>query len=89
MVMKEMLNRGYTPDSEWFNPAYRGKHCEPYVYPRVEIHTTSEYKSFMLPCGATAPREFLYPEHDDKYLKECLDNLKGKGVYIDEQLCRG
>lgn len=23
-----------------------------------------------------------YPEHDEKYLVECLDNLAGKGIYI-------
>ena len=25
----------------------------------------------------------IFPEHDAKYLQECLDNLKAKGIYID------
>ena len=25
----------------------------------------------------------IYPEHDDKYLKECLENLSDKGIYIE------
>ena len=24
----------------------------------------------------------VYPKHDDKYLQECLDNLKRKGIEI-------
>lgn len=24
----------------------------------------------------------IYPEHDDKYMRECLDNLKAKGIII-------
>ena len=26
----------------------------------------------------------IFPEHDDKYLKECIDILREKGVEIDE-----
>lgn len=26
--------------------------------------------------------DLVYPEHDDAYLKECLENLKGKGIVI-------
>ena len=25
----------------------------------------------------------IYSEHNDNYLKECLDNLRGKGIIID------
>ncbi len=25
-------------------------------------------------------KKIVYPEHDDVYLKECLENLKGKGT---------
>ena len=24
----------------------------------------------------------IYPEHNDEYLQECIDNLKGKGIEI-------
>lgn len=26
----------------------------------------------------------IFPEHDEKYLKECIDILREKGVEIDE-----
>jgi uncharacterized protein (TIGR02328 family) len=26
--------------------------------------------------------EMIYPEHNDVYLQECLDNLKEKGIEI-------
>ena len=26
----------------------------------------------------------IYPEHNDEYLKECIDNLCGKGVDVSE-----
>jgi len=25
----------------------------------------------------------IYPEHNDEYLRECIENLKGKGVEIE------
>lgn len=28
--------------------------------------------------------KYDYPEHNDEYLKECLANLAGKGIIIDE-----
>lgn len=65
LVMEEMENRGYNVSSDWKNPYYRGKKCEPY----------SELKEI-------EPTDPIYPEHDGKYLQECLDNLKGKGIEI-------
>lgn len=82
-VMQEMLHRGYNPDAAWFNPAYRGKHCDPYVYPKIETYTTSEYQSFVSPCGERIVHKFVYPEHNDQYLKECLDNLERKGIHLE------
>lgn len=82
-VMQEMLNRGYHPDSAWFDSTYRGKNCEPYVYPKIEVHTTSEYQSFVHPCGERITHKFVYPEHNDQYIKECLDNLERKGIHIE------
>ena len=28
----------------------------------------------------------IYPEHNDEYLQECLDNLKGKGIDLCQVL---
>ena len=46
---------------------------------------TSSYRGKEL--GFSGPlisnKYFIYPEHDSKYLKECIDNLKGKGIIIN------
>ena len=73
LVMNEMKKRGYQPDEQWYIPAYRGKICE-----------------FEEPLGIN--KEFhsvnftIYPEHNNKYLQECLDNLKNKGIIIEMEV---
>jgi uncharacterized protein (TIGR02328 family) len=68
LIMREMRRRGYKVDKLWYNPLYRGKICDPYTYEDLTIE----------PHG-----ELIYKEHNDKYLKECLDNLKSKNIYLD------
>lgn len=68
-VMKEMRKRNYNPDTIWYEICYRGK--------RLDID-----KSIL----ALNPDERLllrYPEHDNIYLKECLENLEQKNVIIN------
>lgn len=66
MIIDEMKNRGYKPDSLWENPLYRGKKADAYQnLDKIDL---------------THP---VYPEHDDEYLKECLENLSDKGIYIE------
>ncbi len=67
LVMGEMERRGYRPDPVWKNPAHRGKRCSPY---RDEEMKVSE---------ETQP---LYPEHNDTYLAECLENLEEKNIQL-------
>jgi len=31
LVMHEMQRRGYRPNKKWFDPLYRGIHCDPYI----------------------------------------------------------
>lgn len=66
--MREMLKRGYIPNHEWGVAQYRGKNCESW---------TKGIK-WGIPTN-----DHVYLEHDDQYLQECLDNLAGKGIYID------
>lgn len=33
----------------------------------------------LVPCTVPDP---IYPEHDEAYLRECLENLKGKGIVL-------
>lgn len=72
-VFQEMTRRGYAPGKKWADPRYRGENC-----PRRETGTLwwgwEIYKSKGDP---------IYLEHNDEYLKECLDNLKKKGIEIN------
>ncbi|MEG0256380.1 MULTISPECIES: TIGR02328 family protein [Vagococcus] len=63
-VMNEMKNRGYKPNSVWENPLYRGLKCDSFV-------ALPEIKEIKMP---------IYPEHNDEYLTECLDNLLTKNI---------
>ena len=74
MVMLEMKKRGYKPDPIWENCNYRGKvlgeedfWCDP-----ASVNVLFKYSY-----------ENLYPEHNDSYLKECLDNLAEKGIILE------
>lgn len=70
LVMREMLERNYNPGEAWFNCSYRGKKCEPYK--------SSQIKRDYLKLRNKL--DIIYPEHDDNYLQECIDNLLKKGV---------
>ena len=75
-VMAEMRRRGYNPDSAWGNPLWRGTALgEDYWV---------DWKLIKMLNTAVAQQDMMiYPEHDDIYLQECLDNLAGKGILID------
>lgn len=68
-VMVEMSDRGYKVAEKWWQAPYRGKKCDP-----IEEKMSLEMSSL---CS------IVYPEHNAAYLKECLDNLEGKGIHID------
>ncbi|ASK62247.1 hypothetical protein CFK37_08775 [Virgibacillus phasianinus] len=65
-VMDEMKKRGYRNDPAWEDPTYRGKISD--------SHSNGS-------LGDTNV-EARYPEHDDNYLQECIDNLHKKGIDI-------
>ncbi|MHC4574949.1 MAG: TIGR02328 family protein [Planctomycetota bacterium] len=72
LIMHEMLKRGYKiKNPSWFFDNYRGKKIG-YVE-RNQIPNTHIF--WYYPLGA-------YPEHNHKYLQECLNNLKNKGIII-------
>ena len=66
-VMREMQRRGYRNDPLWEDPAYRGKSCLPFS----ELHSYGENEN----CP-------IYPEHDEIYLEECLENLARKDIFL-------
>lgn len=73
-VIKEMDRRGYNVGVVWMNPGYRGK-----ILGMVGNNPcVLQYKADRHKAG-----ELIYPEHNAKYLQECLDNLKAKGINIE------
>ena len=65
--MNELLKRKYKINMDWFLPTHTEKGKELY-------NKAFNYKYL---CNQD------YPEHNDTYLQECLDNLANKGIYID------
>lgn len=71
LVMQEMERRGYKVSKEWKDPLYRGKRCEPWLC--IEL-------------GKDKQEGIIYPEHDEDYLNECLNNLYNKGIDLKEAI---
>ncbi|MGG3798210.1 TIGR02328 family protein [Metabacillus fastidiosus] len=71
LIMQEMKRRGYKVTEEWLDPKYRGKKCTP-LKDDLNIDINWLYSK----------SETIYKEHNECYLKECLDNLKEKGIII-------
>ena len=70
-IMNEMNRRGYKVDELWRNPTYRGKKCS--AWDDTNIDALYEWISTL---------HTVYAEHDDAYMKECVDNLKGKNIEV-------
>lgn len=77
-IMMEMQERGYHPDLIWEDPAWRGnilQHDINWVDPTLLSNLWMDGNQM----GKT-----IYPEHNDAYLRECIDNLRGKGIDVSE-----
>jgi len=72
LVMDEMIKRGFNPDVCWYSRLYQGKNR-----PQLTLLEAGVY--VYMP---DADNLFIYPEHDDRYLLECLDNLAAKGAEL-------
>jgi uncharacterized protein (TIGR02328 family) len=77
LIIDEMQKRGYNPDKVWQKAAYRGKTLG------VQEDWCDYRKAVALALTVSNIGCMIYPEHNDAYLQECLDNLKGKGICID------
>ena len=69
LVMIEMEKRGYHVDPLWKMSYYRGKN----VGDDRSIFT----ERYII------ERTMIYPEHNQHYYKECIDNLESKGVHLN------
>ena len=78
LVMDEMERRGYHPDSIWRCANWRGNKIQEYTNWCDEALVQEFYAA-----GVVGGR--LYPEHNDEYLQECLENLASKGIIIEKE----
>ncbi|MDP4085474.1 MAG: TIGR02328 family protein [Bacillota bacterium] len=72
VVMNEMKNRGYQVAEEWLDPSYCGK-----ILGYINVSNENKVKVYEL-----YKKGHIYKEHDDQYLEECLENLRGKNINI-------
>ena len=78
-VMDEMRKRGYNPDPIWYAASYRGSILG------NQPGWANIDQADHLRTQATFSHTTIYPEHNDIYLQDCLDNLKSKNIEINLQ----
>lgn len=74
LVMQEMRRRGYKTSSEWSNICYRGK-----IIGEVSQGNLPNINYIFISRKNIG---LNYPEHNEEYYKECIKNLKRKGIEI-------
>ena len=77
-IMEEMERRGYHPDRTWDRPEYRGSALG-YDNSFVNCEMVGEYWMNINQMAIT-----IYPEHNDTYLRECIENLRNKGIDVSK-----
>ena len=75
-VMEEMKRRGYHPDPKWEAINYQGE----------AMQLRDDEIDFASLDAKLAAGGYIYPEHDDAYLEECLKNLEGKGINLRNEV---
>ena len=68
IVMKEMEKRDFNVDKLWYNIIYRGKNIG---------YDISDFTKDNL------VNKKIYKEHNINYLKECLENLNSKKIFLN------
>ena len=77
LVMDEMKRSGYHPDRIWDDPCWRGA-----TLGREDGWADADFVDDQY-CYATHKGGIIYPEHNDDYLRECINLLKKKNAPID------
>ena len=72
LIMNEMKQRGYHPDETWYNVEWRGS-----TVGRVGGWARAEDVELLVKNG-----NIIFPEHNDAYYVECVENLQAKGITI-------
>ena len=77
LVMNEMKHRGYRPDPVWEQTNWRGTRLG------EEPNWASDDKVSNYLFEVRDNNFIIYPEHNDAYLQECIENLKSKGIEVN------
>ena len=72
-----LLMKWRKANSLWRDAEYRGKKLG-YISNDIDIIEAQNIYMESL----TGKQITIYPEHNDEYLQECLDNLRSKGIEI-------
>ena len=80
LVMNEMKRRGYRPDPILEQTNWRGTRLG------EEPNWASDDKVSNYLFEVRDNNFIIYPEHNDEYLQECVENLKSKGIEINGYL---
>lgn len=80
LIMNEMEQRGYHPDPIWRQTNWRGSVLG--ATEEVEWKCGPALVDYLMTIEATSTA--IYPEHNNEYLKECIDNLKSKDIDTTE-----
>ena len=74
LIMNEMIARGYRPDKIWFDPHWRGS-----ALGEDKDWCCQDIVDDIYECNG-----MIYDEHNDAYLKECIENLRAKDIDVTE-----
>ena len=77
LIMEEMRHRGYNPDKTWYNPNWRGSVLG-------EVTGWSYQETVDQIYHSACDGAMIYDEHNNTYLRECIENLRGKDVDVSE-----
>lgn len=77
-VMGGMIKRGCHPDLTWMDVLYQGKELDKRQQEEIDVKEINE--------KLAATEVYIYPEHDDAYLEECLQNLETKGINLRDKI---
>lgn len=75
-----MKNRGYNPDPIWENVNWRGTR----LGEKSGWANDDKVNNYLF--AVRDDDYIIYPEHNDEYLNECLDNLKSKGIDLYDKI---
>ena len=87
LVMNECKLRGFQIDHKWKCVEYRGKNLPKFSNNEMNQKIYWNNMNIDAMCEPTNgclfnSNLFIYPEHNPKYLLECVDNLISKGVEL-------